>query len=67
MTKKDFCKEKIGSCSHRPIILKHFLKKGNLIGCAGCCWCCTENCKCKYVCEKLKNSKDFLYPKKLYE
>jgi hypothetical protein len=37
-------------CNIEEIKKKHFIKNGNIEGCAGCCICCTEVKTCKYVC-----------------
>jgi hypothetical protein len=37
-------------CNIEEIKKKHFLKNGNIEGCAGCCKCCTKAKTCKYVC-----------------
>ena len=44
-------------CKIEAIIKKHFMKNGDIVGCAGCCQCCTDRNVCEYVCDAVKNQK----------
>ncbi len=41
-------------CPHQGIIRKHFLKKGEITGCAGCCAGCLNRGKCEYTCDAVR-------------
>lgn len=38
-------------CEIEDIMKKHFIKRGNIEGCAGCCSGCLNVNKCQYVCQ----------------
>lgn len=42
------------SCNIEDVIEKHFMKKGNIEGCVGCCEMCLERKKCEYACKAVK-------------
>lgn len=46
------------NCKHGIVIAKHFLKRGNVEGCAGCCRCCIKKETCEWRCDAVKG----LYP-----
>lgn len=41
-------------CPHQETIRKHFLKKGEISGCAGCCGGCLNRSKCEYTCDAVR-------------
>lgn len=45
-------------CSIVTVMEAHFLRKGNIEGCTGCCQCCLEKENCEYVCDYVKDNKD---------
>lgn len=42
-------------CKIEAISKKHFMKNGDIVGCAGCCQCCTDRSECEYVCDVVKD------------
>lgn len=42
-------------CKIEVIMKKHFMKNGNIVGCAGCCRCCASRSECEYVCDVVKD------------
>lgn len=47
----EFCdKEPDVLCNIKNVMKKHFLKKGEIIGCVGCCAVCTNVKKCVHAC-----------------
>lgn len=48
----EMCSEFYGySCNIEEITKKHFTKRGNVEGCAGCCRFCKDKASCEYTCE----------------
>lgn len=45
------------ACGIIDIQKKHFLKNGEVKGCAGCCQFCLKRKECDYVCDAVKNQK----------
>lgn len=48
-------------CGIVTVMEEHFLVKGNIEGCTGCCQCCLEKEKCEYVCDYVKDNEDDEY------
>lgn len=45
-------------CGIVTVMEEHFLVKGNIEGCTGCCQCCLKREKCEYVCDYVKDNED---------
>lgn len=51
-------------CNIEEITRKHFMKRGNIVGCAGCCFGCLNKEKCEYCCEFAKKEIELCKQKK---
>lgn len=45
------CQVTNGPCEHYAVIRANFMKRGNLVGCAGCCAGCIDRRTCDFRCE----------------
>lgn len=45
------CQAANGICGHYEVIKANFMRKGNLVGCAGCCAGCLDRETCDFRCE----------------
>lgn len=45
------CQVTNGPCEHYAVIRANFMKRGNLVGCAGCCAGCIDRRTCGFRCE----------------
>lgn len=46
-------------CNIEEVMKKHFIKRGNIVGCAGCCNGCLNKKSCEYCCEFTKEKLKF--------
>lgn len=51
-------------CNIEEIMRKHFMKRGDIVGCAGCCHGCLDRGKCEYCCEFAKKEIELCKQKK---